>query len=395
MVLSKHSENPCEILCVIGTLNIGGAERHIVDVAPALAALGYRVAVYCLSERGAMAHTLADAGIEVIGPPFEAGTLLSGGRLGSYLALGSSALRLFTLLLTRRPAIVFCLLPMANIVGIFLGRLSLTKRIIASRRSLNRYQARQRLVGWAERQLNRYAHAVVSNSHAGMRELLDEGVSPARVTVIHNGIPLGRMTTSVDRSQIRALLGIVDDALVFVIVANLIAYKGHLDLVAALAGISGVLPEKWTLLVVGRDDGVGPSLLDAARSGEIERHIRLVGPRTDIPQLLRAADVAVLSSHEEGFPTAVLEYMIAGLPVVATDIGGTGEAVSDGETGYLVPPRDPQALGAALLRLANDRAARRSMGAAGRARACELFTLEACVAAYNRLFQGLVCGLRR
>jgi glycosyltransferase involved in cell wall biosynthesis len=311
--------------------------------------------------------------------------------VGWYFTFGISVLRLYWLLLIRRPAIVHCFLPMANLLGVVLGRAAFIKHIVVTRRSLNRYQDRQPLLGALERRLLHSADVIVSNSRAAVRQLVEEESAPAeRIEVIHNGISLSRMEVSASRSEIRKTLAIEDDALVFVIVANLIPYKGHLDLVAALSGIASSLPNKWVLLAAGRDEGASVAVLGAARDGNIEEHVRLLGPRTDVAHLLHASDIAMLCSHEEGFPTAIVEYMVVGLPVVSTDIGGTGEAVSDGETGVLVPVGDPQALGAALLRLAQDGETRRRMGEAGRRRALERFTLDVCVAAYDRLYSELL-----
>jgi glycosyltransferase involved in cell wall biosynthesis len=117
-----------------------------------------------------------------------------------------------------------------------------------------------------------------------------------------------------------------------------------------------------------------------------------LGVRDDIPDLLGAADLGLLSSHQEGFSNALLELMAAGLPVVATDVGGNREAVIDGETGILVPPRSPNALAQAIVDLANDAEARTRFGAAGRRRVSQEFSLDSCVEHYDQLFSAVSCG---
>ena len=117
------------------------------------------------------------------------------------------------------------------------------------------------------------------------------------------------------------------------------------------------------------------------------RRVELLGARADIPELLAHSDVFVLSSRSEGFPVSVLEAMAAGLPVVATDVGGVAEAVEDGETGLLVPATDAEALARALERLLADGELRRRLGAAGRARALSLFDLPRYRAAYEELYR--------
>jgi glycosyltransferase involved in cell wall biosynthesis len=127
-------------------------------------------------------------------------------------------------------------------------------------------------------------------------------------------------------------------------------------------------------LIVG-DGPDRPLLEEEIRSSGLSDAVRLTRERHDVPHLLAAADVFVLASRSEGHPVSVLEAMAAGLPVVASRVGGVPEQVVDGETGLLVDPGDPEPLAAALERLAGDPALRRRLGAAGRARAEERFDL--------------------
>jgi glycosyltransferase involved in cell wall biosynthesis len=134
-------------------------------------------------------------------------------------------------------------------------------------------------------------------------------------------------------------------------------------------------------------DGPALSAVESAvlRDG-LSQRVELLGARADVPDLLARSDVFVLSSRSEGFPVSVLEAMAAGLPVVATDVGGVAEAVEDGETGFLVPTADPEAFARALDRLLVDGELRRRMGAAGRARALSLFDVSGYRAAYGELY---------
>jgi len=170
------------------------------------------------------------------------------------------------------------------------------------------------------------------------------------------------------------------------IVANLIPYKGHADLVDALALAAPDLPSGWRLLCLGRNDGIGDCLRQRAAMAGIGDNILWLGSRRDVPQILAASDIGLLVSHQEGFSNAVLEGMAAGLPMVVTDVGGNAEAVADGDTGYVVPARDPQALAAAIRRVARD-PQRRLMGERGRERIHQHFSLDACVDAYERLYE--------
>jgi len=169
-------------------------------------------------------------------------------------------------------------------------------------------------------------------------------------------------------------------------VANLIPYKGHADLIQAFATIRDQLPPDWTCLCIGRDDGIGATLRAQAQAAGIGEHMRFLGSRQDVADLLCASDVGVLCSHEEGFSNAVLEGMAAGLPMVVTDVGGNGEAVIDGSTGVVVPARHPEALGQALLEMGLDSLKRKAMGERGALRAQGTFSMRSCVEQYIAMY---------
>jgi glycosyltransferase involved in cell wall biosynthesis len=119
----------------------------------------------------------------------------------------------------------------------------------------------------------------------------------------------------------------------------------------------------------------------------LQRQARFLGTRSDVPELLALTDVAVLPSLEEGFPNAILEAMAAAKPVVATQVGGIPEAVVHGETGLLVPPRDPSALAGAIGRLLDDPGLRTAMGLAGKQRIAERFTFARMVTEMEALYE--------
>jgi glycosyltransferase involved in cell wall biosynthesis len=261
---------------------------------------------------------------------------------------------------------------------------------LMSRRSLSDYQKKWPSAARIERRLHRHMDVVLGNSRAVIRELIaKEGCPESQVRLIYNGVrlPNGDIT----RNEARAALGLEQEGLVASVVANLFPYKGHLDLIAALAGISDRLPQPWTLLCAGRDGGSGPEIAHAIDEAGLGERIRLLGERSDIPLLLKASDFGILAPKgNEGFSNAVLEFMASGLPMVVTDVGGNAEAVTDGETGLVVPPHDPPALGAAILRLAHDAELRRTMGEQGKKRAAGEFSSAASIDQYCALYEELL-----
>jgi glycosyltransferase involved in cell wall biosynthesis len=172
------------------------------------------------------------------------------------------------------------------------------------------------------------------------------------------------------RLRIRTALGVPDDRVVVIAVSRLVWHKGYPELAAAMRDVT--MAELW---VVGQrlDSDRGPDMLAELRSAGLGERLRLLGYRADIPALLAAADIFTLPSRFEGLPMSVIEAMLTGLPVVATDIRGPAEQVEDGVTGLLVPPGDAPALATALNRLVRDGGARAGMGQAGRLRALDLY----------------------
>jgi glycosyltransferase involved in cell wall biosynthesis len=175
---------------------------------------------------------------------------------------------------------------------------------------------------------------------------------------------------SAERVRMRAALGVPEDRVAVAAVSRLVRHKGYPELAAAM----GDVPDA-DLWVVGERllSDRGADMLTLLRHAGLGSRLHLLGYRTDVAAILAAADIFVLPSHFEGLPMSVIEAMLTGLPVVATNIRGPREQVVHGITGLLVPPGSVAQLAEALRRLACDPAARAAMGAAGRARALELY----------------------
>lgn len=385
--------NKPSILFVIGDLDVGGAERHLALIAPGLARQGYRASIYTLTHRGKMAPELEAAGVRVIEPPF--GTLLADGPrwLRRICLLPLTALGMLMELL-RRPNMVHFFLPMPYLVGGLLALISGTRVRIMSRRSLGHYQRGHPQLARVERWLHPKMTAILGNAKAVTAELLDEGVPPERLGLIYNGIDTTPFDGLADKQILRLQLGINEDAVVLALVANLIPYKGHADLIEALAEVKSRMPKNWVLLCVGEEKRETRGTLDKlsvmADNAGLSQHIQWLGLRDDVPSILAAADVGLMCSHQEGFSNSVLEAMAAGLAMVVTDVGGNPEAVIDGETGLVVAPQSPDELGTALVNLAGDADLRSQMGRAARQRLEDNFTLDACLQNYDRFYSGLL-----
>jgi glycosyltransferase involved in cell wall biosynthesis len=211
-----------------------------------------------------------------------------------------------------------------------------------------------------------------------------EHIDPRRTMFIPNGIPPSPPPSGRD---VRAELGIERGPVIGAI-GVLRAQKAHHVLLRASAELVRTHPS-LTVLIAGE----GPeraSLEGLARELGISDHVRLLGYREDVPDILRALDIAVSSSDFEGSPLAVMEYMDAGLPIVATAVGGVPDLITDGVDGRVVERRDPHALASAISELLGDRELGERMGASARERRRTEFDLDTLVRRLEDLYEGLL-----
>jgi L-malate glycosyltransferase len=219
------------------------------------------------------------------------------------------------------------------------------------------------------------AARVVAVSDAIRAVLARDGVAPARLRVVYEGVP-DRAPAPGGREALAAL-GIPADSPVIGNVAALTGHKDHDTLLRAARLVLDRAPQA-RFVVVG-DGELRPRLEALHRELALGEGCVLAGFRTDLDRLLPAFTIFCLSSHMEGLGTSLLDAMAFARPVVATRAGGIPEAVEDGATGTVVPPRDPPALAAALLALLGDTARREALGRAGRQRFEERFTADRMV----------------
>ncbi len=235
---------------------------------------------------------------------------------------------------------------------------------------------------------------IIANSNAVKDELggLD------RIEVVYNGVEISQPRTEAEISRARKDLRLGPGEIAIGTIGHFAPLKGYEDLLRAAVPVIAKVPSA-RLLITG--DAVYPAYRDyrlrleneAAWLGLKEKVI-FTGSREDPSEILNALDIFVLPSRSEGFGRANLEAMAAGLPVVSTRVGGIPEVVSDGETGILVPHRDPEALAEAIIALAEDRERRAVMGRAGRRRA-EEFSLERMLAGTVAVYDSILPERRR
>ena len=361
------------VLQVLHSLQIGGAEMLAARLARNLKNR-VRFAFACLDELGTLGRELRDEGF-----PVEVLNRRSGIDIRCVQRLGRFAREQNADLIhahqytpffycrapaffVRRPPVLF------NEHGRFHPDLPNRKRMIFNRLFLRRID-RVVAVGGAVKQ------ALIAN----------EGIPASRIEVIYNGVSLESFShDSQARRKVREELGIGNDVPVAIQVARLDYLKDHLTAIRALKAVTQEVPE-FKLLIVGEGPERPKIEAEIAKLG-VERQVRMLGLRTDVRQLLAAADLFLLTSISEGIPVTFIEAMACHLPIVSTDVGGVKEVIQHGLTGLLSAAGDDRALAQSIVKLLGDANLRRSMGSCGRSRAEQIFSEKEMHERYAELY---------
>ena len=350
------------VVQVVFSLDVGGQERVVLDLARGLIARGHRATVISLSEGGTLRPQFAGIPIETIAAPPGLSP--------------SVALRLAAAFHRLRPDVVHTHNRTPRIYGGLAARMARVPRVIHTKHN-------GKDGGVAVRVLSHLYDSYIAVSDDTAHVARDvEHVPDRRLHVIANGIDVDGYTRDPGaRARIRGELGVGDDVCLIGTVGRLVPEKNYELLLAA---VRGVLDDRVRLAFVG--DGPESAALHAAADPAIRDRVYWLGVRHDIPALLSAFDVFALSSRTEGLPLSVLEAMASQLPVVATAVGGVAKLVHDGVSGVLVTPGDVAGYHDAIDKLAHDPAYRRALGQAARDEAQAEFSVNRVVDDYLAVY---------
>jgi glycosyltransferase involved in cell wall biosynthesis len=356
-------------------VELGGAERVVLDLAKAQRAAGHRVSVVSLSDiRGAMAAEFQPVVDTLEAVPKRAG--------GTDPTLPFRLARWFR---AHRTEVVHTHNELPLIYGAPGGRLA-RAAVVHSKHGIVPVGSRAHRLRQAAAMAAHYFVAVSAATADVARD--NRECDPKKLRVVINGTDLTRFPApAAARSAIRSELGIPEDARVLVTIGRLVKEKNHALLVRAAAPLLG--PE--TRLVIVGDGALRDDLRKVV--AQLGRgYVHLTGARRDVPSLLASADAYALSSDSEGLPIGLLEAWAAGLPVVSTAVGGIPAAVTSEENGILVPPGDATALEAALARVLEPNEAIAAMAKRGRAHVLATYSSEQMAKSYFDLYEACLHG---
>ena len=304
--------------------------------------------------------------------------------LGGFLQIG----RLIYFLREKKIDIIHTFFEKSEVMGWLATRFSGIPVWITSRRDLG--FKRKRIYDKIFRLTSKDCKKCIANCNAVKdRVIQQENLPPEKIEVIYNGLDLSEYQQILKTKPLREELGVVNGAPLVGLIANFnFEIKGHIYFLGAAKKILEQVPD--TKFVLVGDGPLRPRYEEVARELNINKDVYFLGKRTDVPTIISNLDVSALSSTNEGFSNVIMESMAAGKPVVATKVGGSKEMVSDGITGYLVPPADSQAMAGAIIHLLRNPDKAIAMGSAGREVVKENFTVETMVKKYEELYLSLL-----
>jgi len=356
-----------KVLRIIARLNIGGPAIHTILLTAGLNNERFEPLLVTGVEgrrEGNMLDLAAAKGVEpIIIPELRRNV----GPQDALVAL----LRLYHLIRRERPQIVHTHTTTAGLLGRLAAKLAGVPVILHTFHGhvLRGYfgPLQSKALVWMERFLARLTDRIVTVSEGQRQELAGYGVAPLEKIVV---VPLGfeledLLSCESHRGELRRELGLGDDVRLIGIIARLVPIKNHRLFLQAAKLVAEAVPQA-RFLVVG--DGELREELEAyAHELELDERVLFIGWRRDLPRLYADLDVVALTSINEGTPVSLIEAMAAGVPVVATAVGGVPDVVTDGETGYLVRSGDAKGLAEAIVELVGNPERAKAMGRAGRA----------------------------
>lgn len=365
---------------IITGLGLGGAERMLCEILGKQVDSEFKPSVISLSGEGGYGERIRALGVPVYGMKMQP-------RVPDPLAI----LRLRRLIRKGDPLVVHAWMYHAGLAAM----LSAQGRpvVLAVRHALHDWEGESRQTRLVIRILaraSRRAARIVYNSEVSRLQHEQLGYVKRGATVIPNGFDCTALCPRPEvRVRVRQALGVPPDAVVIGHVGRFHPVKDHGLLLSAFATIAYQRPDIFLLMAGSRVDAANKDLMGRVKALDLGKRVRLLGERDDIPDLISAFDVLVNCSRSEAFPNVLGEAMACGVPCIATDTGDSSRVI--GDTGIIVPPRDPEALAVAIrLFTEMDPRERARLGARARERIERKFGLSAVAAAYSDLYHEVI-----
>ena len=371
-VASSKNASHFKILHLTSTLSSAGAETMLTSL---VSSDSSNIHTVCsIYSGGPYKKKLEDVGISIhsLGIP-------------SSLLMPFAFFKFFFLVLKEKPDIIHSYLFLDNIISRVIGKIT-GKKVLCSKRDSDRWKpwfvhVFNRLTSWL-------ADATVTNFNDGIRELKRNGVATEKIFYIPNGKNIHDYELNLSKEEAKKRIDFSERNLILTFTGRLVWYKGQEYLIKAFPSILMKYPNARLLLV---GEGKNRKYFEQlANSLNLENKIIFLGNRNDIPQILKATDIFVSPSLRDGMPGAVMEAMVAGLPIVATDADGSKDLIKDYKNGILIPIKDSNAIAEKVIELINNKELADKLGKNARETIAKHFTAEKMVCAYQKLYNTMM-----
>jgi L-malate glycosyltransferase len=360
----------------------GGTERQVIELIKGIDRNRFDIFVGAFRPGGQMEDYLNKANIPINYFPIESMYSLNSIR---------QLWQLRKFLIDNRIDVLHTFSLIGNTFGVLGGMLARVPVIITSRRDMG--VMNPRFYGPLQTNLSHSVDAIVTNAQAIKQKMVDEeNINPNKIKVIYNGVDINRF--SLEKKfceEVRCELRISKHDPIIGIIAEIKPVKGHIYLLKAVKRLIKSIPDLKVLII-------GDSIEPETRAGVeaevselgLKDHAVFLGRTQEVPRLLTAIDISILPSLSEGVSNTILESMAAGVPVIATNVGGSPEVVLDGKTGLIVPPADSDALADAILRLLDNPEFATRLAAQARSMVIHHFSKENMIDNYENLYLQLI-----
>jgi glycosyltransferase involved in cell wall biosynthesis len=367
------------ILVLDNELGMGGSEKLLYDFTSRFDRDRFNLGICCLKDGGYWKDKIVDLGIpyyeKILGHRFDVFAFRKLARI-----LRDNEVDLIDTYVH----------PNTVIFSYFAKALGLVKRFVVGFHASGNPRGGRLVPAWLKPFLSE-ADALVALAETHRSYLVGvEGLHEDQMEIIYNGVDMDIFSPAPggEKERLRRQFGLPESATVFVTVASLKPIKRIDLLISAMSDVMRGRPDVYLVVV-----GDGPdrwALEDLARRRGIAEHVVFTGIRRDVQDLLRMSDSLVLSSRQEAFPTAILEAMACGLPVVATGVGSVGDMVQSGDNAVVVPPENREALGQGIAAIADNQSLARTYGERGRRIALSRFSVQTMCDNRQELFERLL-----
>ncbi len=365
--MNKH-----RLMIITHDLEIGGLQQVIVNICRTLDREVFDATVLCMRAMGAFTCQIKEMGIRVMLVPNKK----AGVDYFSFLQVAG-------ILRENRIEIIHTHNTQPFVEGTLAALLSGVKTIVHTDHAREFPDKLRYMI--AEWIMSQFVYKVVGVSdHTSYNLKRYEKISPRKIMTIPNGIDGSRFDISIDKDAMRCELGLPEKGPIIGLGVRLSEQKGITYLLQAIPNVLRSFPDV-TLVIAGSGPLEG-SLREEAAALHINEHVRFIGPRLDMPSILKLLDLYVLPSIWEGLPLVILEAMAAGCPILATDVGGNASAITNGFNGSLVKAQDPKTLALEIIRLLADDAIRKHYARNGLERFHREFSAATMTRKYEQLY---------